>query len=168
MKATTKTRRTLRRILIAVVAIISVAALAGAKGCEESSQHPSMPQPAPPPRVQPTPQVGTPNPKEGDPTPHREVIVRAGEVEPQFLPATISIYASPLGFAHDEPMTSSNSVKFRFEVPEGMTVTVNVTVKPAKPGSKSGWCSIESGRLKDGPRIVNGGWHVICNLVIPA
>lgn len=162
MKATT-----LRNLALGIL-VATLLTGADGKGCEESGQHPSMPQQPAPPRDPKPPVIGTPNPKEGDPTPHRQVIVRAGEVEAAFLPATIEIHASPVGFMHDDILTGSSSQKWSFEVPVGITVTVYVQLKPARAGSKSGWCSVESGKWRDGPRIINGAWTATCTLVIPA
>lgn len=153
-------------IFIAILAIIGTSAGDCTTG---SDTHPNAPQAPGPDRGGPPAQnPGQPNPREGDPTPHRKVTVRAGEVEAAFLPATIEIHASPVGFQHSDIMTTSNSQGWSFEVPIGITVTVYAQLKPARAGSKSGWCSIESERLKDGPRIINGAWTASCTLVIPA
>ena len=158
---------------LVAVSVIALTLLTGAdgKGCSTGEDtHPNAPQQPGPNRGGPPPKVKTPDPKPGDPEPHHTVIVRAGEVEAVFLPATIVINASPIGFSHDDIMTTSNSQKWSFEVPVGITITVYVQLKPGRVGSKSGWCSIEVPdlKLKDGPRLINGAWFTTCNLVIPA
>lgn len=155
----------IRKLILVSAALAALVATTAGKCDTGEDTHPNAPQQPGPERGGPAvPTLGTPAPKPADPTPHRTVIVRMGEVEAPFLPAEVEIHASPVGFQHSDILTSSNTVTWRFEVPEGITVTVYAQLKPSRTGSKSGWCSIESGTEKDGPRIINGARTATCTL----
>lgn len=156
----------IRRLVTLALASVTTLALAGAKGCEESGQHPSFPQPAPPPTTKGR-QSGAPSapsPAAGDPKPHKKkrVVFLSVFVEPEFGPYEV-VFSTSSGVHETHPVAGGQwNQTFVYE--SGQSINISLEVKPARAGSKRGYCSIDDGGLTD-HRTIDGGWRAMCHLV---
>lgn len=163
----------MKKVLIVILAAL-LPVLLGAAKCEEGDQHPSAPRVPEVPRTQTVPTPGQPDPHAGDPQPsgHKErvISVHVGAVEAAFLPATVLIYAAGADpRSIEDHLTTSGVATFTLVYDANGSGDINVTVelKPARAGSKSGFCSIEAGQAgRDPARFVAGGWRANCFLRI--
>jgi hypothetical protein len=137
--------------------------------------HPSAPQPAPPPPPVATEATGqVPDPREGDPEPHpkRIVIFRTGVPEENLRPWRVLITTPGGDRPYIDELVVGPEYYTRVLVDANSTAVITVEVKPARKGSKRGFCTIESGNQHDGPRYVtelnalHDGWRVFCYLTL--
>lgn len=157
---------------IASVAMI-VTTLLGCKdyGTGEDT-HPNAPQqPGPERGGPPIPRTRNPEPHEGDPNPSGEhyIYVRAGGIEEPGRPWTLTVTAKGASRFTDvrEIVTGENHPTVRIPYTDDeKPIYVTVEVKPARPGSKKGYCSIEAPGGHDGPRFIAGGWRAQCYLTV--
>lgn len=167
----------IRRIVALALASLVVLALAGAEGgCEDSGQHPSMPQPAPPPKTGKPATPGAPaqpDPAKGDPNPHhlKPITVRVRIGTKMQLPGSVHVSTSGGGVQpvrYDTPIADTYVVTipmlFDPSVQADLEITVQLLITVA--GSAS-WCGIEAGIYgNDGPRFPVNDKKVYCYLVI--
>lgn len=167
----------IRRIVALALASLVVLALAGAEGgCEDSGQHPSMPQPAPPPKTGKPATPGAPaqpDPAKGDPNPHhlKSILIRFRVGTKAQLPATIHV--STLGGGvqpdhYDAPVADTHLVTvamlFDPEAPADLSIVAQLVTSQ---GGNASTCGIEAGMYgNDGPRFTAGKNVVTCYLTV--
>ena len=157
-----------RRIVASLLALVVTPGVTAAK-CEEHETHPSAPRaPGPEHGGPPAPQITVPEPKEGDPQPHDRhyILVRAGGIEESGRPWTLTVTARGKGGViadTQEIVTGKDHPTVRIAyTDEDKPINVVVEVKPARAGSKNGYCGIEWPDGHDGPRYIAGAWRAQC------
>lgn len=159
----------MRRLIVLVLAVV-VCVGAGASKCTvPENSHPNAPQVPGPERgghaAQPP---GTPNPQAdpGPTNPKRRAVVRAGNVEAEFLPANVYIFVNPINGEYHDVIATPNSIgEWVVDVPDG-EASVDVGLIPAKPGSQNGFCQINEGLHQAGPGFIHGKDGVHCKLLL--
>lgn len=136
--------------------------------CEHGDTHPNAPQVPLPPAAPPKVPDKQPNPHEGDPQPSgkRFVIIHTAVPEKGMQPWEVIIVAPGADRPYVDELVAGTEYFTRLLVPTDSTAQISVEVKPPRVGSEMGYCSIQSGRQKDGPRYIAKGWRAQCFLTL--